>query len=91
MVATMPPIRSDLDARSRIAPATWPDESRTDRIASLADWAASTPCCASSCACSATWLVCVALSADSVTAAETCSAASRADSTTRTWRSVATR
>jgi CRP-like cAMP-binding protein len=39
-------------------------------MASLADCAASTPCCASSRACAATWLVCDALSADSVTAVE---------------------
>jgi hypothetical protein len=84
IVSTIPPICSDFDASFSIAPATDSDESRTERIASVAYSAARTPSRATTRVSSAACAVSCADAADCWTATETSSVASRADCTTRT-------
>ena len=88
IVATMPPIRSERSARSRIAPPTRSEDAATSRIATVARSAAAAPSRPAACASSARPAVRRAASADSAATPAAPCTASRADSTIRTWRSA---
>ncbi len=88
IVATIVPICSDLDASVSIAALIWSELSRNAIIGSLACEAEPMPSVATSLASAAAVEVCWAFSAVLVTLSTTRSAASRADSTLRTWVSA---